>query len=194
MSVELAASGSKVWGVDPSEEMLAEARRRAPRSVEFRRARAEALPFRSGWFERVLLRLVVHLVDRAHALPELGRVLAPGGRIVVATFRPEHFDGIWLAPYFPSVARLDRARFPDPGDLERELREAGFESVRTRTLSQAASIGREEALERIRGRYISTLSLLSDDEFEAGLERASLELGAETAYSLEWAVLVAACR
>ncbi len=82
--------------------------------------------FADAWFERVVLRLVVHLVEREHALPELARVLRPGGRAVIATFRPEHFDGFWLNPYFPSIPEIDRARFPDPVELARELREAGF--------------------------------------------------------------------
>lgn len=180
-----------MWGVDSSAEMLARARERAGRAVGFKQGRAEALPFRDGWFERAVLRLVVHLVDRDRALPELARVLGPGGRAVVATFRPEHFDGIWLARYFPSLAEIDRARFPVPEALARALEAAGFASVRTRALTQPARVGREQALERLRGRYISTLWLVSEDEYRAGLERAERELPEETAYSLEWALLVA---
>jgi len=54
-----------------------------------------------------------------------------------------------------------------------------------------ATIAREEALERLRGRYISTLSRLPDDEYRAGYARAERELEAETSYSLEWAIIVA---
>jgi hypothetical protein len=118
-------------------------------------------------------------------------VLAPGGRAVIATFRPEHFERIWLAPLFPSLGAIDRARFPDPAVLADELRAAGFSEVRTRALTQPASVGREEALERLRGRYISTLSLLSEDEYRAGLARAERELAERTEYALEWSILAA---
>lgn len=190
LAAELAARGAKVWGVDRSAEMLEQARRRLGRSVGLKLGPAEALPFRDGWFERAVLRCVVHLVDRGRALPEIARVLAPGGRAVIATFRPEHFRAIWLARFFPSLAAIDLARFPEPGLLCGELREAGFSDVRIRALSLPATIAREEALERLRGRYISTLSMLPEEEYRAGLERAERELEAETAYSLEWAIVV----
>jgi SAM-dependent methyltransferase len=171
--------------------MLEQARRRLGRSVGLKRASAESLPFRDGWFERAVLVLVVHLVDRRRALGELARVLAPGGRLVIATFRPENFDRIWLARFFPSLPSIDKARFPEPETLARELAEAGFSAARVRDVSQSASVTREEALERLRGRFISTLWLLPEDEYRAGLERAERELGEETVYAREWAIVVA---
>jgi SAM-dependent methyltransferase len=187
----LAERGAKVWGVDSSPEMLAEARAGAGRRVGFKLGRAEALPFRDGWFDRAVLRLAVHLVDRAAAFPELARVLRPGGRAVIATFRPEHFDRIWLARFFPSLKAIDLERFADPATLVAELGEAGFVGFRTRELSQEARIARDEALERLRGRYISTLSLIPEQEYREGLARAERELEDETVYGLEWALVVA---
>jgi SAM-dependent methyltransferase len=191
LAAALAARGAKVWGVEPSEEMLEQARAQVGGSVGLKRGDVEALPFKDGWFERVVLRLVVHLVDRTRALPELARVLAPGGRAVVATFQTVHFERIWLARFFPSLTRIDRARFPEPEVLAAELRSAGFGVVRLRELSQTASVSRHEALERLRGRYISTLSLIPEDEYREGLAHAERELAGETEYGLEWAVLVA---
>src|SRR6185503_15608440 len=87
LSVALAErAGAKVWGVDASAEMLAQARAKAPRGAAFKLARAESLPFKNEWFERVVLWLVIHLVDREAALREARRVLGGDGRIVVATF------------------------------------------------------------------------------------------------------------
>jgi SAM-dependent methyltransferase len=191
IALALAEEADEVVGVDPSEEMLAEGRARSHGSIAFVRACAEALPFANGRFERAVARLVLHLVDRDRALPELLRVLAPGGRLLVATFRPEHFDRIWLAPYFPSLGAIDRARFPEPAVLAGELARAGFDTVRQVELTQHASIGRGEALERLRGRYISTLRMLEEDEYVAGLERAGRDLPEETGYTLEWSLVVA---
>jgi len=171
--------------------MLRQARRDAPREVGLRRGEAEALPFRDAWFERAVLSLVVHLVDRPRAFPELRRVLGSGGRLVVATFRPEHFDRIWLARYFPSLVEIDRRRFPSPAILAAELVDAGFGAVKVRDVSQWASVGRDEALERLRGRYISTLSLLPEAEYRAGVERAERELEETTRYPRDWAIVVA---
>jgi SAM-dependent methyltransferase len=182
---------ARVWAVDSEPAMVDVASRRVPRGVGLKVASAERLPFRDGAFERAVLRLVVHLVDRAQALSELCRVLAPGGRAVIATFRPAHFDRAWLEPFFPSVGRIDRARFPDPVALEAELREAGFGTARTVALTQHRTIGREEALERIRGRHISTFDLLAEDELAAGTERAERELPETVDVRLQWAIVVA---
>jgi ubiquinone/menaquinone biosynthesis C-methylase UbiE len=189
VAVELAERGSRVWGVDPSAEMLAEAKARAGRRVAFKRAAAESLPFRDGWFERAVLRLVVHHLDRASALPEVARVLAPGGRIVVATFRSEHFERFWLNPFFPSIRALDEARFPQPDGLAAELVASRFESVTVRPLTQRVETTREQALERLRGRFISTLHLLPEDEFAEGLACAERELPETIVYALEWAIV-----
>ena len=58
-------------------------------------------------------------------------------------------------------------------------------------LTQRGEIGREEALERIHGRFISTLRLLDEAEFEEGLARAERELPDRIPYELEWAVALA---
>ena len=172
--------------------MLAAARSRlAGSGVPLRQARAEALPFRTGSFERAVMRLVVHLVDRDRAFPELARVLDADGRLVLATFRRQHFERLWLAPYFPSVRVIDEARFADAATLAREMRSAGFEAVRARPLDQHVVTGRAEALERIRGRFISTLHLVSEEEFRHGLARAERELPERLEYDLAWVILVA---
>jgi hypothetical protein len=61
-----------------------------------------------------------------------------------------------------------------------------------RAVLQRGTLTREEALERIRGRYISTLRLLDNETVAAGLERAERELPATIETSLEWAVVSAA--
>ena len=191
LAAALAERGAKVWGVDPSAEMLAEAREAVGARVGLKQGSAEALPFKDSWFDRVVLRLVVHLVDRSRALPELVRVLAPGGRALIATFQPAHFDRYWLVGIYPEVGTLDRNRFPTPEALARELEEAGFTGVRTRTLLQQSALAKEHALERIRGKYISTLRLLDEETFAAGLARAERELPDTIETRLEWAIVTA---
>ena len=133
--------GARVWGVDPSADMIAQARARAARGVGWRQASAEQLPFRDSWFDGVHAHLVVHLLDDLPAaLRELARVLSPSGRLVVVSFRPEHFDGFHLNPYFPSIAAIDRARFPDPAALVAEAEGAGFTDVAERGLTQLSLI------------------------------------------------------
>jgi len=184
----LAARGSRVWGVEPEPEMAALARDRVS-TVKV--APAERLPFKDGWFDRALMWLVVHLVDRPRAFAEAARVLGPDGRFAIGTFHPEHFERYWLKPFFPSLEAIDKARFPTPDELEAELGGAGFARVQLTRLTQRGSVDRATAVQRVRARFISPLQLLDEPELEEGVRRMQAELPEQNEYSLEWLVAVA---
>jgi SAM-dependent methyltransferase len=171
--------------------MIEEARRRAPRGVRFKLADAEHLPFKAGWFERVVMRMTAHLLDRPRAFPEMRRVLAEGGRAVVATLDPAEFADTWLALFFPSLIAIDEQRFPSADALERELGDAGFTSVAVERLPQTYDVLRAQALEQIRGRAFSTFDLIPEDELHAGAERAEAELPERVTHARTWLIAVA---
>ena len=179
---------AKGWGVDASPEMLEVARTRVG-AAGLKLGSAEELPFKDGWFERATMWLVAHLVDRPRAFAEAARVLGPGGHFAVATFDPSYFDEFWLNELFPSMEAADRARFPTADELTAEL--APFDEVRLIRLSQTGSLTREVALDRIRGKHISTFDLIDDEEYAAGLERAERELPERVDYRVEWLIAVA---
>jgi ubiquinone/menaquinone biosynthesis C-methylase UbiE len=182
----LVERGSRVWGVEPEPEMASQARKRLS-TVKV--APAERLPFKDGWFERAVMWLVVHLVDRPRAFAEARRVLAPEGRLVIATFDPTHFERYWLNRFFPSLEAIDRARFPDADQLRAEL--ADFSSVELQRLTQSGTIDRSSALDRVRGRFISPLQLLEQEEYESGLKQMEAELPEQNEYAIEWLLAVA---
>ncbi len=179
---------ARVLAVDASPAMVERAR---ALGVNARVARAEALPFKTGWFDAVVLRMVVHLVDRSRALSEAARVLGTGGRVVIATEDPASFDRVWFSRYFPSVPDVDGARFPSAERLTGELAAAGLPSVRIERLSQERAIAREQALDLIRSKAYSTFELLEPAEYAAGLERAEAELPERLAYRFDWLLAVA---
>jgi SAM-dependent methyltransferase len=191
LAAELARRGAKVWGVDASPEMLATAREQVGTRVGLKVGRAEELPFRDGWFDRVAFVLSIHLVARARALEEAHRVLVPGGRVAIATFEPIHFDRYFLNGFFPSLAGIDRERFPAPEALAAELAGAGFADAELVRLHQDVVLDRDEVLRRIRGKHISTFQLLPDEEFAAGLADAERELPDPVATSRDFLIAVA---
>jgi hypothetical protein len=102
------------------------------------------------------------------------------------TFAPEHFRSYWQNEFFPSIAEIDLGRHPSPEQLTEELKAAGFEAPRVVRLLQASELSRELALERIRGRSISTFDLLDEDEIRAGTEKAERELPERVAYEVQY--------
>jgi ubiquinone/menaquinone biosynthesis C-methylase UbiE len=80
----------RLVGLDASEVMIAEARRRAEARglpIAFEVGQATALPFADASFDVCrAARLLEHLPDPGAALAELARVVRPGGRVVVFDF------------------------------------------------------------------------------------------------------------
>jgi len=81
---DLASRGLRVVGYDSSEAMLRVARAKDS-PVIWQRGEAEVLPFTDNSFDLVLSVTTLEFVDDpARALSEMFRVVAPGGRLVVA--------------------------------------------------------------------------------------------------------------
>ncbi len=76
----LVALGHDVIAVEPSPEMLAQLRRVLP-DVEALEGSAEQIPLLRHRVERVVAGQAFHWFDATRALPEIARVLAPGGSI-----------------------------------------------------------------------------------------------------------------
>jgi SAM-dependent methyltransferase len=121
----------RVIGVDMTPEMLARARANAEKggfdNVEFRLGHIESLPVADRTADVVISNCVVNLSpDKPAAFREALRVLRPGGRLAI-------MDVVLVAPLPPhmkdSVAECV-AGAVSPEEIERTLREVGFEDVR----------------------------------------------------------------
>jgi len=85
-AAQVVGSSGRVTGIDPNPGMLVVARRIAP-AIEWREGAAETLPFPDASFDAVVSQFaLVFFPDRAKAIAEMWRVLAPGGRLAVAVW------------------------------------------------------------------------------------------------------------
>jgi SAM-dependent methyltransferase len=152
--------GYRTHGIDASAALLALARRRLP-AVAFVHGRLEALPYVDGAFDAVACcgSTLSFVAEPAAAVNELGRVLRPGGRLLLEVEHKWSADLVWMAAsaaagdvlgYGVSAAALWRALarplaqscvvlYPGYGalrlftapDLRRLLAGAGLSAVRT---------------------------------------------------------------
>ncbi len=125
--------GGLVIGIDPAAEMVAHASRKAGRAsnAQFRVGTAEALDFPPAHFDVVVSSLVLHHLPadlRVTALSEMGRVLGPGGRLLLAEAQvPRQGLGWRLLARIHGFDRMAR-QVPD---LESLAAQAGLAEVRT---------------------------------------------------------------
>jgi SAM-dependent methyltransferase len=198
MTLPLAEMSARpVVGVDPEERMLAVARQKdVGGRARWVQGTAYRLPLADAVAGVVLMSMVVHLLkQRGRAFREARRVLRADGRLVIWTFTLRHVQEFYLNAWFPSIARIDLARFPSEEVLEVALRAAGFRQVFVELEREAGTLAVEDVVDRVRGRYISTLSLVPPLEYRLGLqeleEMRTLDSEREIPYQLEWAIVTA---
>ena len=94
----LQAAGISTVGIDPTEELLRQARRRDPKG-DYRIGRAEALEFPDRSFDLVVSYLTfIDIAEIDRAVAEVARVLRPGGTLLIAnltSFSTAGADGGW---------------------------------------------------------------------------------------------------
>ena len=125
-ALDLAGRGLRVTGYDSSEAMLRVARSKES-DVTWQRGQAEALPFADGSFDLVLSVAGLEFMDEPDlALTEMFRVLAPGGRLVVAVLNAR---SPWGRTRVRQASRQDTpyryAHFYTPGEFVAALSRYG---------------------------------------------------------------------
>ncbi|HEU4892682.1 MAG TPA: class I SAM-dependent methyltransferase [Vicinamibacterales bacterium] len=176
----LANAGVRVAGVDVSSRMLQRARSAAPGCAVVR-ATAERLPWCNGAFDRLYcVNALHHFDDRPGFVGEARRVLAPGGRLLTIGLDPHTgIDRWFIYEYFAPVREIDRQRYPSTERVREWLRSAGFTDVHTREVQHLpARLSARSALDdgTLAKHTRSQLALLSDDQYEEGLERIRMAL------------------
>jgi ubiquinone/menaquinone biosynthesis C-methylase UbiE len=171
LSLELAARGHRVTGIDFAPQMLAEAQRKAATQeglpVRFEEGDAEALRFSDASFDLVITRHVLWTLPHPEAaIDEWIRVLRPGGRLAIID---SQFDPSVLEPS-PQNARSS-AEYATIGDrlpflggrpqqeIETLLRVHGLadvagDPVPDLVAAQAERMAEEGLEVRVRRRYI----------------------------------------
>jgi SAM-dependent methyltransferase len=158
--------------LEPSIEMLrqAVAKDRSKR-ILWIQGDGQRLPFRDNTFDYVYMTLVIHHIENKKAcLQEIYRVLKRGGNCVIMTNSHSRIRKHVLR-HFPGVITIDLERFPSIPSLKKLMITVGFRDVHHHAIKlDEGYMSTDRYLDRVRNKYISTLTLLSDDAFQKGLK------------------------
>lgn len=183
------ATGCAISGIEPSDQM----RQRAEGAAEWTAlvaGAAERLPFPDGAFDLVYSTDVIHHVgDRPAAFAEAFRVLAPGGRLAIATdSRADIARRRPLSNYFPETVAIEERRYPATETLQAEMAAAGFAAIHETRVELEYPLTDATGY---RERAYSSLLLLDETAFQRGLARLEHDLAAGpipalSLYTLVW--------
>jgi ubiquinone/menaquinone biosynthesis C-methylase UbiE len=182
--------GCTGYGLDPSQGMLVHARSRSGR-VNWLQGRAEQLGLAEGTFDLIFsVDVIHHVADKAAFYHEVVRCLSPGGQVCTVT---DSADIIRrreiLSGYFPETVEIELARYPRIAQLETWMAEAGLRQFAMTIVEVGIEI---TSAQPFRDRAYSALHLISEEAWQAGLERLERDLAhgpvrGVSRYACEWA-------
>jgi ubiquinone/menaquinone biosynthesis C-methylase UbiE len=179
----------KVWGIDPSEEMLSKAKERSA-EVNFMIGTAERLVFSTCFFDLAFsVDVIHHLSSQIDFFTEVNRVLDGGGRICTVT----HSEWIIrhrepLSVYFPGTVEIELKRYLRIEELKRIMTQVRFGEVKESVVEFPYDLHDAQAY---RDKASSCLHMISKEAFELGIERMERDLRSDpikcvSRYSLLW--------
>ncbi|MGY2047033.1 ArsR/SmtB family transcription factor [Methylobacterium sp. JK268] len=135
----LAPRAARATGLDANHAMLSVARANLERQglsrVDLRQGDIHAPPFGRASFDLVLIHQVLHyLDDPARALREAGRLVAPGGRLLVVDFAPHDLE-------FLRESQAHRRLGFAPEQVAGWLMESNLDDVEVRELPPSSEAG-----------------------------------------------------
>ena len=182
---ELARRGCAVTAVDPSENLLGEARRHAAEEgliIDHRKGWAEETGLPDAAFDAITAGTCWHWFDRPKAAAECKRLLRPGGKLAIA-----HLDWLRLPGNVIDVTQTVISRFRDASmtwavtfqypDWLMELVDAGFDSWEVLGYKAVLNYSHEGWLGRVRASVGVGTAMTPEmqDEVIAALERELAE-------------------
>lgn len=164
----LMAAGHDVVAVDPSAGMLAVLRTTVP-AAQAVVGRAESIPLPDAGVDAVVVGHAFHWFDHVVAVPEISRVLRPGGRLgLVWNIRDE------TLPWVRELTHIIGGQDAFGAEVARGIRAAStqFDSFDEAHFRHAQQLDREQLLGLVRSRsYVAIRAPAEQDEICAAVSR-----------------------
>jgi len=164
------STSATMCGLDPSIGMLEQARLKSG-SVHWFNAVGEVLPLRSGFFDCIFSSQVWHhIVDKQGTAHECGRVLRPGGTVVIRTISHEQLREKVVFTFFPEILGNQLQVYPSNEDFGRFFGVAGFSSTEPHAYALERHQTPTEFIEIARKKLWSMFRPISEEGLERGVE------------------------
>jgi SAM-dependent methyltransferase len=179
----LAPNVEAAYGLDYYSGMLDQAK---DRPVALRLARGDAvhLPYQDSSFDLVYcVDAIHHFGDQPAFIAESFRVLCPGGALAVLGSDPHSGDDTWYVyAYFQGVLERDLLRFPSGNAILAWMQKAGFHNTTSKVVEHISDmyLGKDVFNNPfLKKNSCSQLALLSDEAYQAGLEKIEAAIACE---------------
>ena len=178
----LLETGARVIAVEPGDAMRAQLERAAP-AAETMRGSAEDIPLPAGTVDAITVGQAFHWFRHDEAIPELHRVLRPGGGVALVWNLRDPDNplqkeiGELIAPFVP-LARPDAEEWPRP------LRESElFGPLEEQRFSFVQELDPDTLAERIASvSFVAAASADARRELDAAIRRVAEKLGGLVAF------------
>lgn len=187
---------SQAWnvsgqGFDQSAGMIEQARQK---NLGLRLQQADAgaaFPYPEAAFDLAYSVDVIHYIpDLEHFFTQMRRVLRPAGLALTITDSSEDIRGRTMAAYFPEIVAVELRRYPTIERIQQAMQTAGFSRTWTHHTRREVPFT-PALLERYRSKAYSSLRLIPEAAYQAGLARleqdyAAGQAAAHELYTLVW--------
>jgi ubiquinone/menaquinone biosynthesis C-methylase UbiE len=161
---------ARVVALDPSEKMLAEARKKVSEKVRYERASGEALPLADASIDLAFMSMVFHhFAHPDRVAQECRRVLRPNGAVCLRACTVEPSSSYAYVPFFPGTRAIMDRSLTSQARIESVFAAAGFRLIVHELVQNQSAESWNAYVKKLTHRADSILVQLPDHEFQQGL-------------------------
>ena len=163
---------AKVIGIDPSEKMLEQARKKLrDRRVRYEPGSGEAIPLPNDSVDLIFMSMTFHhFKDHRLAARECRRVLRDGAAALLRTGIRERIPSYPYVEFFPESHPILADVLPTGAFVREVFESAGFSTVNSDVVIQQIAPDYMSYVEKLSAGADSVLAQLSPADFQAGIE------------------------
>lgn len=182
---------AQIYGVEPSDGMRQKAVKKNPNLI-ITKGNHEKIPYNDGFFDFIYMTDVIHHVpDLKKMFDEIRRVLKESGKLCIMTQSHAQIENRFYAAYFPSTVLVDKKRYPDIDQIQKEAVEAKFKWLKNvEKHRDGGKLITPEFIKLVENKGFSMLHLIPEDEYIKGLTDLKADAKKEIEFSTAGSMLL----